>query len=86
MHPLQVAVDDPTPGTAAARKEQLALVASCLAKLPEDYQTVIRLRQWDQLPFREIARQMNRSEDACQKLWQRAITALKQALAGKAVL
>ncbi|MGI9519976.1 MAG: sigma-70 family RNA polymerase sigma factor [Pirellulaceae bacterium] len=86
QHALQIAVDEPTPATEAAKNEQLALVAGCLAELPEDYQRVIRMRQWEQLTFREIATRMNRTEDACQKLWRRAIAALKHSLAGKHVL
>lgn len=48
--------------------------------LPEDYRTVILLRQQQDLSFVEIATQMQRSPDAARMLWGRAIVALGELL------
>lgn len=48
-----------------------------LTMLPADYQTVIRLRVEQELEFAEVGRRMDRSEAAVQKLYLRAVIALK---------
>ena len=60
------------------RKENEILLADELSKLPEDYQEVIYLRNMQQLPFKEIAEQMDRSQGAVQMLWLRAIKQLQE--------
>jgi len=45
-------------------------------ELPEDYKTVILLRQQMDLGFAEIAERMQRNPDAVRMLWGRAILAL----------
>lgn len=69
-----------TPQTNAIREEQVQSIESAIQKLPEDHQTVIRLRNLQQLSFSEIGLQMNRSENAATKLWYRALVQLRQAL------
>jgi RNA polymerase sigma-70 factor (ECF subfamily) len=69
-----------TPGTDAMHQEEVRSLETALANLPEDYRQVIRLRNWDELPFAEIGRRMNLSEDAARKLWYRAIVKLQAQL------
>ncbi len=72
--------DTATPSKHAVLTEQLLAVEQVLAKLPADYQLVLRLRYWERLRLTEIARQMERTPDAIQKLWFRAIERFKREL------
>ncbi len=64
----------------AAQREQLRAVQAALAKLPEDYQEVIRLRVVLALPTAEAAAWMGRSEGAVRVLLHRALKALRERL------
>lgn len=63
----------PTPQTNALSAERVQLLHKLLKKLPEEHGEVIRLRNLEQLTFREIGERMNRTEGAATKLWNRAI-------------
>ena len=39
-----------------------------------------RVRNWEQMAFAEIGKQMNRSPEAARKLWSRAVVRLQQEL------
>lgn len=65
-----------TPDRSAIRREDAALVAAVLDRLPADYAAVLRLRYWEGLTFPQIAARIGRSEDAARKLWYRAIACL----------
>ena len=67
-----------TPRSDALLREKVLALQSVIATLPEDYQTVLRLRNWQELPFDEIGRQMDRSADAARKLWYRAVLELEK--------
>src|SRR5918993_367003 len=54
----------PTPSKLAAGRERAVLLADTLGRLPADYREVIVLRNLEVLPFAEVARRMDRSEDA----------------------
>lgn len=69
-----------SPSRQAARREQAVLLADALAGLPDHYREVIILRHLEALPFAEVARRMDRSEDSVQKLWLRALGLLRQSL------
>jgi RNA polymerase sigma-70 factor (ECF subfamily) len=69
-----------TPDHSAIRREDAALLAGVLARVPDDYQTVLRLRYWDGLTFPEIAIRIARSEEAARKLWYRALARLTEEL------
>jgi RNA polymerase sigma-70 factor (ECF subfamily) len=69
-----------TPSSEAIAAEQLGKFHEILAKLPEDYATVIRLRSIEQLPFKQIADQMDRSHDSVTKLWYRAVVQFEELL------
>lgn len=64
---------NPTPGANAISNERIEIFYDTLDQLPADYAEVIRLRNLEQLPFKEIAKKMDRSVDAVSKLWYRAV-------------
>jgi len=72
--------NQPTPQTSALSQERIQLLYELLKKLPEDYAEVIRLRNLEQLSFREIGEKMERSEAAANKLWNRAIVKFQSEL------
>ncbi|WP_157664995.1 sigma-70 family RNA polymerase sigma factor [Mariniblastus fucicola] len=63
----------PTPQTNALSKERIQLLHTLLKNLTDEHADVIRLRNLEQLSFREIGDRMNRTEGAATKLWNRAI-------------
>ena len=75
---LEPAADGPTPSRLVARMDDEFRVATALAQLSEDYREVIMLRNFQQLPFNEVAEQMGRSRPAVQMLWMRALKQLEE--------
>lgn len=74
-------VDDKlTPRSQALAEERMDLFHVALAEIPEDYATVIRLRNLEQLPFKEVGERMGRSRDAVAQLWSRAIVRFEKEL------
>ena len=71
---------DLTPSSESVAREEARQLRTALARLSTDHQEVLRLRNWEQLPFAEIANKMDRSETATKKLWARAVEALKREL------
>jgi RNA polymerase sigma-70 factor (ECF subfamily) len=69
-----------SPSAQAARREQAVLLADALESLPADYREVIVLRHLEGLSFLEVARRMDRSLDAVEKLWVRALARLRRVL------
>lgn len=69
-----------SPSMQLARIDDELCVAAAIAQMPEDYQEVIMLRNFQRLPFAEVAEQMNRSRPAVQMLWMRAIKQLQAAI------
>ncbi len=65
-----------TPSAHAIRREQAVLLASALAKLPEDYREVIAMRHLEGQSFEAIAAAMGRSSGAVRMLWMRALERL----------
>jgi RNA polymerase sigma factor (sigma-70 family) len=61
-------------------REEFDRVSACLAQLPVHYQQVIMLRFNEGYSFAEIGKITNRSEDAAQKLWERALLLLRKQL------
>jgi RNA polymerase sigma-70 factor, ECF subfamily len=70
----------PTPSHLAVGRERAVLLADALGRLPADYREAIILRNLEELPFVEVAKRMERSEDAVQKLWVRALAKLRSAM------
>ena len=77
-----VAMDGPGPGTTVAQHEEQSRVTAAMARLPEEYRRVLRLRTWDAMTFADIGRRLDRSEDAARMLWVRAIERLRAELGG----
>ena len=76
----QLSDGGPTPSQLVMQKELQLQVADAVARLPEDYQEVVILRNLQQLPFDEVAERMGRSRPAVQMLWTRAIRKLQEVL------
>lgn len=72
--------NDSSPSAVAMENENRLRLACVIESLPEDYRQVILLRNFQDLPYQEIAIRMQRSEGAIRMLWVRALTALRDAL------
>ncbi len=68
-----------TPSTHAELRDDAERLQRALQLLSPDYEAVIRLRNWERLPFAEIGRRMNRSEDAAKKLESAVIAGIRSA-------
>lgn len=69
-----------TPSADAQVRESSVVLANCLAELSDDYRQVVLLRNFQGLPFKEVAEQMDRSAGAVRMLWLRALNQLRQLL------
>ncbi len=67
-----------SPSEQAQRREQAALVADRMARLPAHYRDVIVLRNLEGLSFDEVGRRMGRTPGAVRLLWLRALEKLRQ--------
>ena len=66
-----------SPSESFKRREDLVDLANMLEQLPDDYRSVILMRQINGLSFVDISMRLDRSEDSVQKLWIRGLQALK---------
>jgi RNA polymerase sigma-70 factor (ECF subfamily) len=71
-----------SPSGQAMAAERVQALEGALDRLPEDYRTVINWRYKEGRSFEDIARMMQRSENAVRKLWFRAIERLQEELRG----
>jgi RNA polymerase sigma-70 factor (ECF subfamily) len=69
-----------TPSQVLMAHEQELALANAISQLSDDYQTVLQLRSLQRLPFEEVAERMQRSRQATQMLWMRAIQKLESLL------
>jgi RNA polymerase sigma-70 factor (ECF subfamily) len=76
-----LAAGTPSPSQDAARRESAVQLADALARLPEDYQTVLLLRVFEELPAAEVAERMGRTAGAVRMLQMRALEALREEMA-----
>jgi RNA polymerase sigma-70 factor (ECF subfamily) len=67
-----------SPSNALARRELTDHVNERLARLPRPFREVLTLRNLEGLPFREVARRMNRTPGAVRILWLRALEKLRE--------
>jgi RNA polymerase sigma-70 factor (ECF subfamily) len=72
-----------SPSTRIRRREEAALLADGLARLPAEYREVIVLRNFQRLPFEQVALRMGRSSGAVRMLWVRSLERLQRELEGK---
>ena len=77
-----LAVLNGSPLAAIERREQSALLAEALERLPEEDREVLVLRHLEGLSFPEVARRMGKTEDSVKKRWPRALLRLRQAFQG----
>jgi RNA polymerase sigma-70 factor (ECF subfamily) len=83
--PLNALADEPgqpaapvsSPSSVVLRQEQADAVLRALERMPEQYREVIVWRQWERLPFDEIARRLDKTVDAARMTWWRAIERLR---------
>lgn len=71
-----------SPSEAASRRERAAVIADALDQLPAEYREVVLLRQFEGLPFEDVALRMSRTVDSVQKLWVRGLDQLHRRLEG----
>jgi len=69
-----------TPQSKAIAEERIQMFHKALSRLSDDYATVIRLRNLEQLEFKAIAEKMCRTVNAVSKIWCRAILKFEQEL------
>jgi RNA polymerase sigma-70 factor (ECF subfamily) len=69
--------DTPTPSGRAIAREELVALHRALDRLPDTYRKVITWRYLEEQPFEEIAKRLDRSENAVRKLWLRAVERLR---------
>ena len=69
-----------SPSQAAARAELARRVAEAVARLDEPHRQVIRMRRFEEREVPEIAKALDRSENAVRILYCRAIAALREAM------
>lgn len=69
-----------SPSEAAARAELAARLAAAVARLDEPHRQVIQMRRFEELEVPEIARRLDRSENAVRILYCRAVAALRDAM------
>lgn len=72
--------DGDTPSGGAARQDEIEMVREALAQLPDHYQQVVRLREYEGLTYEEIGQRIQCSSEAARKVWTRAIDQLGQIL------
>lgn len=70
---LELAAAVASPSSVVARQEEEELALRAMEHLPPEYRQVIELRNFEQLAFPEIGKQLGRSTAAVYKLWVRAI-------------
>ncbi len=71
---------DSSPSVRAERRERAVLLANALNELPEEYREVLVLRELEGKSLSEIAHAMDRTTNAVQKLWARAIVQLRRGM------
>lgn len=68
-----LAADQSSPSFRAGRQEEAVLVHAVLQQLPDHYRQILIWREWEELPFAEIAQRLGKSVDAARMVWWRAL-------------
>jgi RNA polymerase sigma-70 factor (ECF subfamily) len=79
---LELLLTDPgdSPSGTCEMQQRGRIVADLLAQLPRAYRDVVVMRNFQGLPFRDIASNLQRSEGAVRMLWLRALERLRELL------
>jgi RNA polymerase sigma-70 factor (ECF subfamily) len=72
-----------SPSQQAVRREQSAVLAEALRRLPAEQRELLILRHLEGLTFPEVARRMGRTVDSVKKQWPRALAGLRRLLEGE---
>jgi RNA polymerase sigma-70 factor, ECF subfamily len=72
-----------SPSAAMQDRQRSLDVADLVAQLSDTYREVVVLRNFQQMPFEEIAERMQRSPGAVRMLWLRALTQLRALMAAR---
>jgi RNA polymerase sigma-70 factor (ECF subfamily) len=75
-----LARSDSSPSQQANRRERSVILADALEQLPDDLRQVILLHQVQGLNMDEVSRQLGLSRYEVEKLWMRALAALRYAI------
>lgn len=67
-----------TPATHTLAVEHAEDIKRLINQLPENYQMVLRLRNWEELSFEEIAHRMGLSVSGAAKVWYRALVEIQR--------
>jgi RNA polymerase sigma-70 factor (ECF subfamily) len=78
--PQVPAASDPSPSEQAIATENRERMLQALGELTDEHRRVIELRHQERLSWEDIGRLMDRSPDAANKLWARAIKRLSESL------
>lgn len=68
--------DFSTASRAMRREDAVAAMLMCIAKLPEDYRRAVERIYLNEEPIKDVAREMDRTEDALRRLVGRALERL----------
>lgn len=79
---LRTMVDEPSSERRASARQELYRLAAAFDELPQRCREVLWLRRVEDLPQKEVARQLNVSEGAVEKALARAVYLLAQRLSG----
>ena len=77
---VSLAASGASPSNVLIAREQELRLADAIQQLPADYRDVILLRNFERLPFADIAERLGRSRPAVQMLWLRALVKLQELL------
>ena len=72
--------DVPSPAEQLIAAEEHRRVLEALDRLPEEYRTALLLRCREGCSFEEISRRLDKTPNAAQKLWARALERLREVL------
>ncbi len=76
----QIIPDTTTPSQIMRREDANLALMSCIAKLPEEYRTVVTRHYLQQESFADIAPDLDRSEDAVRRMSSRAVEKLRECM------
>ncbi len=77
-HERGLPADTPSPSSHVMADEQAQMLLAAMERLPDDYRQIIQWRNREGRSFEEVAKLMERSENAVRKLWFRAIERLQK--------
>ena len=66
------------PSQAARRQDAIGTLMACIAQLPEDQRVAVQRLHLDEAPIGEVARELDRTEDAVRRLAGRGLGALEK--------